>query len=186
MTAIQKLLKTAEAEVGYHDGDSYSSEELKCWPKLFVSQCFVQAFGEETAKMLLCDYLEPLISNSANYYKELGLYFDEPRIGDQVFFKESGVVSHTGIVSDMDADSIYTIEGKAASEPDFQSVGVFKITHLRTSNMIDGYGRPDWKRLPAGNISDYDRQMVISMKEFYYNTRMPKIAAVWTEEVIGV
>lgn len=186
MTAVERLLKSAEGKVGVHEEHVFSPEQTVPWPKVFVDGCFTETFGVETTRKLLCDYQDPVIGNSANQYRDKDLYFDVPRIGDLAIIRHSsGAASHTGIVFDMDADSIYTVEGDVVLESGTQRAQVVKRKHLRSGGQVEGYARPDWKMLPAAGVSDYDRLMIISMKETYFETPQYKSTGVWTEEVIG-
>lgn len=210
MTAIERLLEVAEAEIGYTAAESngnmedgtdstgskdyvkyarnlFSSDQAGPWCDLFVDWCFVAAFGKEAAAILLCDYFDPFITYSAIYYKERGLYFDKPQIGDVAFFKRDGQICHAGIVSEIDASTVYTIEGDTIPEPGVREEGVYKKPHRLVSNDIDGYMRPNWSMMPVGGmISDYDRQMVIDLKGNYYFSQKPNITGACREEVIGV
>ena len=185
MTAIQKLLKTAISMIGSDPEADPSGKEMP-WSKLFINQCFAEAFGEKTAELLLCDYSEPQFDQSVRSYQQKDLYFNTPRIGDLVFFSGSGQVTHAGMIYDLYAERIYAVEGSSASQAGEFNPGILKTEYLRSDSKIDGYARPDWKMLPATGASAYDRQMILNFKNTYYNPGLPKIAEVWTEEVIEV
>lgn len=121
------------------------------WCDVFVDWCFVQTFGADKAKSLLC---QPAYSAgagcyySANYYKKKGQFYkSNPRKGDQIFFKNSnGSESHTGIVTKVDSNYVYTIEGNTSSLPGVISNGgcVRAKKYLLSYGYISGYGRPKY------------------------------------------
>lgn len=194
MTAIERLLLVAEAEVGNSNHTKYgrnlfAAEQSTYWSDLFVDWCFTEAFGSETAKALLWDYFEPFTTYSVDYYKAKGLYYDSPRKGDQIFFKNSSEqICHTGIVYDTDATTVYTIEGDTQAEPGLEREGVFKKQHLRTNRSIAGYVRPDWNKLPADGllVSRYHWQSFIDLNGNYYKHQTQKPTNDWKVEVISL
>ena len=181
---IDKLLKIAIAEVGYiekasnKDLDSKTANAGKnnytkyardldaisgfyngkkngyAWCDVFVDWCFVQAFGVEKAKELLCQPNRSLGAGckySRNYYKAHGQLYNKPALGDQIFFEDSdGDIVHTGIVYDVDKSYVYTIEGNTSTASGVVANGgtVAKKKYKLTYSKIAGYGRPDYI-LPA-------------------------------------
>ena len=120
------------------------------WCDVFVDWCFVQAFGVEKAKELLC---QPSKSSGAgcyysmNYYKNKGQLHFSPKIGDQIFFKNSsGSITHTGLVYDIDNNYVYTVEGNTsgASGVVANGGGVCKKKYSLIYDYIAGYGRPTY------------------------------------------
>ena len=120
------------------------------WCDVFVDWCFVQAVGVERAKALLgqpnnslgagCQY-------SAKYYSNKMMYFLYPKVGDQIFFRDSsGSICHTGLVYKVDSTYVYTIEGNTSSAAGVVTNGgsVAKKKYKLNYNMIAGYGRPDY------------------------------------------
>jgi hypothetical protein len=133
VTAIDKLISIAEAEVGYLEKASNSQLDSKtanagdanytkywrdiapdyqgqAWCACFVTWCFVQAFGQAMAKSLLkhypyvyCPTMASLFTLNAN-----------PQRGDIVIFYRSGTFTHTGIVTSVDGDKFTTIEGNTS------------------------------------------------------------------------
>lgn len=201
MTAIERLLNIAEAEVGYLETDKgenidyikYARDLFKGndpgqWCDLFVDWCFLTAFGMEATKILLCDYFGPFITYSAAYYKEKGLYFDKPQIGDVVFFHKDKQICHAGIVYKIDESMIYTIEGDTFAEPGVRDEGVYKKMHRLVSSDIDGYMRPNWSMMPdnVGLSGDYDRQVVFDLQENYCFNQKNEILDACMEQVIAV
>lgn len=196
MTAIKELLSAAEAEVGNLESvankkyvrDLFGSDTEGLENDLFVDWCFAKAFGRETAKTLLHNYFEPLVMYSADYYRARESYFNQPQIGDVVFFQKMGRVCHTGIIYHVDSEMIYTMEGDTIPGPGVREEGVYKKQHRMSSPDIDGYMRPDWGLLPVDDTyaADYDRNVLIDLKGRYYFSKNQEIGRSWSEASVGV
>lgn len=170
MTAIEKLITIAEAEIGYlekksnsqlddktanagnnnytkYARDLYPSLQAQAWCDMFVDWCFVQAFGQVAAKQLICGGFSAYTPTSAQYYKNKGQYYlSAPLPGDQIFFKNSTRICHTGIVYRVTSTTVYTIEGNTSSGTAViaNGGGVYEKSYALSNSSIDGYGRPDW------------------------------------------
>lgn len=113
------------------------------WCDLWYDWLFYKSFGEETGRLMLC---QPKYSAgagclySAEYYKQAGRWHkNAPQPGDQIFFSYSpGEYSHTGIVEEVNGDTVTTIEGNTSD-----SVG--RRTYNVGNQSIAGYGTPNWK-----------------------------------------
>lgn len=120
------------------------------WCSVFVSWCFVKAYGIENAKKLLCLPNNSLAAGclyAMQYYKNKGQLKTSPEIGDQIFFKSStGEIVHTGLVYNVDKSYVYTIEGNTstASGVVANGGGVCKKKYQLNYNKISGYGRPKY------------------------------------------
>ena len=117
------------------------------WCDVFVDWCFVQAFGVDKAKELLCQPDKSLGAGcgySMNYYNNKGQLHISPAIGDQIFFKNGTSITHTGIVYDVDKTYVYTVEGNTSSESGVVANGgaVCKKKYKLSYSNIAGYGRP--------------------------------------------
>ena len=141
---IQKLLDTAEAEVGYIEKASNKNLDSKtanigknnytkygrdmhaiypsvmdfpaAWCDCFVDWCFYQCFGVANAKGLLCGDFNDYTVGSAQLYKNKNAYYkSNPLAGDQIFFKNASRICHTGLVYKVDSKYVYTIEGNTSS-----------------------------------------------------------------------
>ena len=141
---VDKVLKIAEAEVGYlekktnADLDSktknagynnytkYGRDMHKLYPSVmdfpaawcdcFVDWCFYKAYGTANAKKLLCGDFNDYTVISAQLYKNKKAWYKSPKVGDQIFFKNaSGGICHTGLVYKVDTLYVYTIEGNTSS-----------------------------------------------------------------------
>ena len=144
MYTATKVVKIALAEVGYLEKASNTNLDSKTanagknnytkyardldkisgfyngkkngysWCDVFVDWCFVQAFGVDKAKELLCQPSKSLGAGcgySMNYYKNKGQFYNKPTVGDQIFFKSGASITHTGLVYDVDKNYVYTVEG---------------------------------------------------------------------------
>ena len=138
--------------VGFYNGRKQSA----AWCDTFVDWCFVQAYGLEAALKLTN---QPLGKNncgarckySRNYYKKKGRLFDEPQVGDQIFFyPKNGIggtsIQHTGLVYAVDSKYVYTVEGNTngANGVVANGGGVCKKKYSLTYERLAGFGRPDW------------------------------------------
>ena len=131
--AIDALIATARAEVGYLEKksnsqlddktanagynnytkywrDVYPQYQAQAWCAAFVSWCMMKTFGLDTAKKLLkhwpyvyCPTLGNLFTKHAN-----------PQRGDIVIFCRNGTFTHTGIVTKVDGDAFFTVEGNTS------------------------------------------------------------------------
>lgn len=112
------------------------------WCDVFVDYLFAKCFGFDKGREMLC---QPKYSAgagclySAQYYKDAGRFHkNAPMQGDQIFFSYSpGEYSHTGIVEEVNGDTVTTIEGNTSD-----SVG--RRTYNIGSGVIAGYGTPRW------------------------------------------
>lgn len=170
MSAVDRLIQTAENEVGYLEKKSNSSLDSKTanagsanytkywrdmkpewqgepWCDAFVSWCFLKTFGAEVAQKLLCgglySYYTPA---SANYFKAHKRWKTTPQRGYVVYFNVGGNIGHTGIVVDVRNGYVYTIEGNTsgASGVIQNGGGVCRKSYKAGSSYINGYGSPDY------------------------------------------
>ena len=177
---VEKVISIAMAEVGYKEKASNSNLDSKtanagynnytkyardldalgnfyngkkqgyAYCDIFVDWAFVQAYGVENAKRLLCQPAKSLGAGcqySMEYYKNKGQLYTSPKIGDQIFFKSSsGEVYHTGLVISVDKSYVYTIEGNTSSASGVVDNGgcVCKKKYKLNNAAIAGYGRPKY------------------------------------------
>ena len=112
------------------------------WCDVFVDWCFVQCFGAEKGRQMIYQPEQSAGAGclySAGYYKQANAFHrTNPRVGDQIFFSYSaGEYSHTGIVVDVNGNTITTVEGNTSD-----SVG--RRTYETSNYSIAGYGTPNW------------------------------------------
>lgn len=113
------------------------------WCDIFVDWLFVKTFGEEKGREMLYQPKQSAGAGclySAGYYKQANAFHRaNPRVGDQVFFSYSaGEYSHTGIIVDVNGNTITTVEGNTSD-----SVG--RRTYETSNRSIAGYGTPNWE-----------------------------------------
>lgn len=170
MKASEKLILTAKAEIGYLEkrsnsqldsktanagGNNYTkyardlfpSLQAQPWCDMFVDWCMVQTFGQVPAKQLLCGGFSAYTPTSAQHYKNQGRYHkSHPQPGDQIFFRNDVRINHTGIVTEVTASKVRTVEGNTSggSAVIANGGGVCAKEYSLANGRIDGYGRPDW------------------------------------------
>ena len=163
--AIDALIATARAEVGYlekksnsqlddktanagynnytkYGRDVYPQYQAQAWCACFVSWCMMKTFGLETAKKLLkhwpyvyCPTLGNLFTKHAN-----------PQRGDIVIFYRGGTFAHTGIVTKVDGDAFFTIEGNTSGGTDIVANGGSVCSKYYYNSKLPGtkFCRPDY------------------------------------------
>lgn len=117
------------------------------WCDAFVDWCFYKAYGIATAKSLIGGNFNDYTVSSAQLYKDKkAWYTSNPQIGDQIFFKNSKRICHTGLVYNVDSTYVYTIEGNTsgASGVIANGGGVCRKKYKLTDSAIAGYGRPKY------------------------------------------
>ena len=175
MKAVDKIIQVAKGEIGYlekksnaqlddktanagdnnytkYARDLYPSLQGQPWCDMFVDWCAVKAFGAVAAKELLGGGFSAYTPTSAQYYKNKGRYHrSNPQPGDQIFFKNSQRICHTGIVVDVTDSKVITIEGNTSSGSAViaNGGGVHQKEYYLNDSRIDGYGRPDWSIVDA-------------------------------------
>lgn len=145
-----KYARDMDAIPGFYNG----KKQGVAWCDVFVDWCFVQAYGVDDGRALLC---QPTRSAGAGcrysrqYYKNKGRLFESPEPGDQIFFYPSdGIggnsIQHTGLVYKVDNTYVYTIEGNTsgASGVVANGGGVATKKYKLNYNRIAGYGRPNY------------------------------------------
>lgn len=113
----------------------------------FVDWCFYMAYGKSNAKGLLNGDFNDYTPASAQLYKnKKAWHTSNPKIGDQIFFKNSSRIYHTGLVYKVDSSYVYTIEGNTsgASGVIANGGGVCKKKYSLKYSKIAGYGRPKY------------------------------------------
>lgn len=163
--AIDALIATARAEVGYLEKksnsqlddktanagynnytkywrDVYPQYQAQAWCACFVSWCMMKTFGLETAKKLLkhwpyvyCPTLGNLFTKHAN-----------PQRGDIVIFCRNGTFAHTGIVTKVDGDAFFTVEGNTSGGSDIVANGGGVCSKYYYNSKLPGtkFCRPDY------------------------------------------
>lgn len=143
-----KYARDMDAITGFYNG----KKQGYAWCDVFVDWLFVQVFGVEEAKRLLCQPDKSLgagVNFSLNYYKAKGRLYSQPKVGDQVFFG----TAHTGFVKKVSGNTFWTIEGNTSSSSGViaNGGGVFEKRYTVTSNYK--FGRPDYTNAEMEGIT---------------------------------
>lgn len=171
---INKVINIALGEVGYLEKKSNKSLDSKtanagsknytkygkemhelypsvmdfpaAWCDCFVDWCFQEAYGVSNAKGLLGGNFNDYTVASAQLYKNKKAWYKSPKVGDQIFFKNSSRICHTGLVYKVTATHVYTVEGNTSSAAGVVANGGCVATkkYLKTYSKIAGYGRPNY------------------------------------------
>ena len=133
------------AAAGYYNGNKNGY----AWCDCFVDWCFFEAYGPVEGQRIQCQAgdLGAACVYSAQYYMKHGRYGQDPKPGDQVFFNTDGGINHTGIVVEVTASKIVTVEGNSADQ-------VQKRTYDRGSARIAGYGHPLYDEVTPTSATD--------------------------------
>lgn len=128
------------------------------WCTQFHDDMFIRAYGVENARKMLCrpeNSMAAVVKYSYNYYKQKGRIGNHPVVGASIFFQNKDGLSHIGIVSNYDAEYVYTIEGNTWTTKDTtHHYYVFNHKYKRTDSYIYGYGYPAYDDEPVH--SDYE------------------------------
>lgn len=145
-----KYARDMDAIPGFYNG----RKQGVAWCDVFVDWCFVQAYGVDDGRALLCQPTKSCGAGckySRQYYKAKGRLFESPEPGDQIFFYPAdgiggSAISHTGLVYKVDNSYVYTVEGNTstASGVVANGGGVAKKKYKLNYNRIAGYGRPNY------------------------------------------
>ena len=179
MSAIDKVIKIAQNEVGYLEKRSnsqlydktanagsnnytkywaeiYPSYQGQPWCACFVTWVLVQAFGVELATKLLkhypyvyCPTMASLFSLNAN-----------PKAGDIVIFKHSGEFTHTGIVTYVNGDYFETVEGNTSGGSSIIANGGAVCAKSYYNSNLPGtkFCTPDWSLVASVNNIHYGQE----------------------------
>ena len=126
------------------------------WCDLFVDYQPLHAFGEEIALKMLHQPRKSCgagVKYSAQYYKKSKAWYTKPEFLDQIFFKNSDGICHTGLVIKVTSSRVYTIEGNVSNM-------VKTKDYPLNSTKIAGYGRMDWSMFPVNPDPKGDKVMV--------------------------
>lgn len=163
-----RYLYNKRANAGYNNYTKYGKEMHEIYPAVmdypaawcdcFVDWCFYKAYGVATAKSLLDGNFDDYTVASALMYKNHNAWYtNNPKVGDQVFFKNSrGGICHTGLVIAVDNLYVYTIEGNtsAALGVVANGGGVAQKKYALNYSRIAGYGRPKYDTSTSSTSSN--------------------------------
>lgn len=116
------------------------------WCDCFVDWCFYKAYGACNAKNMIGGNFDDYTVNSSNLYKKMNAWYTTPEYADQIFFKNSTRICHTGLVEAVDDERVYTIEGNTSDKKGLIPNGgcVARKSYALNDPCIAGYGRPKY------------------------------------------
>lgn len=134
-----KYAEYLDSYAGFYNGPKNGY----AWCDIFCDFLFVYCFGIQVGREMLCQPMNSAGAGclySAQYYKSAGQWVtNSPQPGDQIFFTYSaGEYSHTGIVEQVNGDTVTTIEGNTSDM-------VGRRNYNIGNPVIAGYGRPRWE-----------------------------------------
>ena len=163
--AINALIATAKAEVGYLEKksnsqlddktanagynnytkywrDVYPQYQAQAWCAAFVSWCMMKTFGLETAKKLLKHWPYVYCPTLGNLFTK----YANPQRGDIVIFYRNGTFAHTGLVTKVEGDKFYTIEGNTSGGSSIvpNGGGVYAKSYYNSNLPGTKFCRPDY------------------------------------------
>ena len=123
------------------------------WCTQFVDASCCLTFSVEKARQMLYrpkyNNMGAVVKYAFNYFKAAGKGFTKeeytPKAGDIIYFQNSKGLSHTGIVVDVTASQVITVEGNSGKNNWY----VAKSKYSKTSSYIYGYGCPDFEETPS-------------------------------------
>ena len=174
--AKNKVIQTAESEVGYREGENnwnkyaaeldplnitYGNKQNLPWCGEWVLWVFYKCFGRKKALEMLCSPDPsgiPLCSAGAQYFKDANRWFSSPNKGDVIFFYSGGAINHTGIVVSVSGGVVYTVEGNSSDM-------VARRAYATGSSSIAGYGRPKWEVVAADSPKEDNSDATTAPKQ---------------------
>lgn len=113
------------------------------WCASFQCWAFVQILGLDGAKRALCGDIDDYCPALVAQFQKAGRWHSTPEVGDLVFFGQGGG-EHVGLVYQISAGMIRTIEGNTSSSSGVVSNGggVWSKSYTIGYSRIAGYGRP--------------------------------------------
>lgn len=162
--AINKVIETANGQVGYREGANnrnkyaaeldklgvtYGAKQNQPWCAEFDLWVFYKCFGIDKALEMLCSPKPtaiPLCKSGAQYFKSAGRWSKTPSLGAIVFFYVGGGINHQGVVTAINGKGITTVEGNSSDM-------VSRRNYTIGSAQIAGYGRPKWSVVAKSETS---------------------------------
>lgn len=130
---IEKFVSVAESQIGYHEGSNNNTKYGAWYGLNYNPWCAGQVGILDTVipRYCYCPY-------GVNEYQLAGRYASRnsgyvPKRGDVIFYQEDGVSSHTGIVTVVNGNIVYTVEGNTSDM-------VARRSHYMSDTYILGYG----------------------------------------------
>ena len=144
-----KYARDLDAIEGFYNG----LKQGYAYCDVFNDWVFVKCFGAELAKKML---YQPSYSAGAGctysmqYYITNNAFSKNAKVGSQIFFGSSYKSTHTGIVVEVNNNTVITVEGNTSD-------GVYKRSYNLNSSNIVGYGWPDYILVEQYNESSFNK-----------------------------
>lgn len=174
--------------------NGYGNLQGGAWCDGFVDYIHCIVAGIEKAKKSLGGF-SAYTPTSAQQYKNAGRWISAsgtPEPGDQIFFRNSKRICHTGIVTKVTATKVYTIEGNTSSAAGVVANGgcVREKSYDRNYSRIAGYGRPLWDKSSAGgtgtNPNPTPATGNVAKGQKWFNTNYPDIVKSATGSLLAI
>lgn len=149
--ASNKALDSFKDNAGYANWTKFGAWyglNPAAWCAMFVSWCFAElAGGKVGAKEMLCGSLWASCTQMYKAFRAQGRVFSVPKPGDIVVFRKSAgssTMAHTGIVTRIANNTIYTVEGNTSSAAGVVANGgaVAAKSYSLSNVRIGGFLRP--------------------------------------------
>lgn len=168
MTPGEKMAQWARSQVGYAADDQKRTKYGELldnlhfyngpkngfdWCEQFYDAGMVINFGEDAALEMMGASRQGGGAGcwiSAQDYRDIDRWRDEPSIGAQIYFGTYGDESHTGCVVDYSPYQVVTVEGNTGYSQGYSTGAVLYRTYDRDDSCIVGYGVPDWSLAEMG------------------------------------
>ena len=183
MTPIDRVIAIAREEIGYLEKktNNYLYDKTKNagynnftkywaeikpsyqgepWCACFVTWCFVKAFGRDMTEYLLRHYPFTYVPTIADLFTR----HSNPQKGDIVCFYRSGKFCHTGIVTLVEGDKFYTIEGNTSSGEEIVANGGAVCAKSYYNSKLPGtkFVRPNYAKVQE----EEEKQMIEEYKKY--------------------
>lgn len=160
------------------------------WCDSFFDTLMIHLFGVNKARRMIGGF-SAYTPTSAEYYKRMGRYYQDPKEGDQIFFRNEKRIYHTGYVYKVKNGIVFTCEGNTSSDKVLENEGgcvalkQYPIGWKSGSKKIDGYGRPDYAL-----VEEYQEGFLLAAdgKRWWYQFKDGSYAVGWkwlTEKTTG-
>ena len=174
--------------------NGYGNLQCGAWCDGFVDYIHCIVAGIKKAKKSLGGF-SAYTPTSAQYYKNAGRWIPAsgtPAPGDQIFFRNSERICHTGIVTKVTATKVYTIEGNTSSAAGVVANGgcVREKSYDRSYSRIVGYGRPLWDKSSAGGTETSTNPVPatgnVAKGQKWFNANYPDIVKSATGALLAI
>ena len=133
-----------------YDQNMGTGKDGYAWCATNICACLIESVGLEETKRLMLNTVSASCTQIRNAFKNANRFYKSPQRGDFVIFSDSaGDPAHIGVVKEVTASYIYTVEGNtsAGSTVIANGGGVHEKSYNRSDSRILGYCRPDWREV---------------------------------------